>query len=686
MVKKQKIGSRLMATEDKQLSESQAKKEIENLSKELEHHNHLYYIKNSPEISDYEFDTLLNNLKDLEKQYPELIKPDSPTQRVGGAVAEGFNSVPHLVPMMSIDNISDEQGAYDFDGRVKRVLEITEDVEYIAEPKFDGVSASLTYEKGLLRQGATRGNGTVGEEITANLKTIRSIPLRLKGDQKIPELIEIRGEVLYPIEAFKTLNKELAEEGEPVFANPRNAASGAIRQLDSSITASRPLDFYAWGVGEVVGIEINLEQEIVEALRLWGFRVEDHIMKCENIDEAISYQKEVESARDNLPYEADGIVLKVNRKDYQRELGSTAKHPRWNIAYKFKPRQATTRINDITVQVGRVGLLTPVAELEPVKISGITIKRASLHTDDIIKDRDIRIGDTVLIQRAGDVIPEVVMPILDKRSGNEDEFKMPDRCPSCNTSVEREGSYYYCPNLSCPAQLKGRIKHLASRKALDIEGLGEKIIEQLMEEGFIKDMADIFYLKKADVLPLERFAEKSASNLEDEIKRSKKVSFERFINALSIRHVGERVAQILAQNYSSINDLINATEESLVEIHTIGDEIAKSIVHFFEQETNRALVSKMLASGIDIQYGEKTKISDQFDGQSFVFTGALQNMTRDEAQKLVQNHGGRATSSVTKKTRYVVVGKDPGSKHDKAISLGVEVLTEEEFQKLVSHS
>lgn len=683
MVKKQKIGSIPMATEDKQISKSQAKKKIDELSKQLEHHNHLYYIKNSPEISDSEFDTLLNKLKDIEKQYPELIKPDSPTQRVGGAVAEGFNSVPHLVPMMSIDNISDEQGAYDFDGRVKRVLEITDDIEYIAEPKFDGVSASLTYEKGLLRQGATRGNGTVGEEVTSNLKTIRTIPLRLKGDQKIPELIEIRGEVLYPTEAFRALNKELAEEGEPVFANPRNAASGAIRQLDSSITASRPLDFYAWGVGEVVGFEINLEQEIVEALRLWGFKVEDHIMKCENIDEAISYQKEVESARDNLPYEADGIVLKVNRKDYQRELGSTAKHPRWNIAFKFKPRQATTRINDITVQVGRVGLLTPVAELEPVKISGITIKRASLHTYDIIKDRDIRVGDTVLIQRAGDVIPEVVMPILDKRKGNEVEFKMPDRCPSCKTSVEREGSYYYCPNLSCPAQLKGRIKHLASRKALDIEGLGEKIIEQLMEEGLITNMADIFYLKKGDLVPLERFAEKSASNLEDEIEKSKKVSFERFINALSIRHVGERVAQILAQNYSSINDLINATEGSLVEIHTIGDEIAKSIVHFFEQETNRALVSKMLASGIHIQYGEKTKISDKFVGQSFVFTGALQNMTRDEAQKLVQNHGGRATSSVTKKTSYVVVGKDPGSKHDKAITLGVEVLTEEEFQKLV---
>ena len=672
-----------MSKESKKISKSQANKKIEQLSKELEHHNHLYYIENNPEISDYEFDTMLNELKEIEAMFPELIKPDSPTQRVGGAVAEGFNSVPHRVPMMSIDNISDEQGAYDFDGRVKRSLEVTEDIEYVAEPKFDGVSASLTYENGLFTQGATRGNGTVGEEITVNLKTIRSIPLRLKGSKNIPELIEIRGEVLYPIEAFKKLNKELSEEGEPVFANPRNAASGAIRQLDSSITASRPLDFYAWGLGDVVGMEINYESEIVEALRRWGFRVEDHIMKCANIDEAISYQKEIESARDNLPYEADGIVLKVNRKDYQRELGSTAKHPRWNIAYKFKPRQATTKINDITVQVGRVGLLTPVAELEPVKISGITIKRASLHTDDIIKDRDIRVGDTVLIQRAGDVIPEVVMPIVDKRSGNEKEFVMPARCPSCNTPVEREGAYYYCPNLSCPAQLKGRIKHLASRKAFDIEGLGEKIVEQLMEEGLVNDLADIFYLNKGDFVPLERFAEKSAANLEDEIEKSKKVSFERFINALSIRHVGERMAQILSENFSSINELMDTSEEALVSIHTVGDEIAQSVVHFFEQEANRELVSKMLSSGINIDYGVKTKISDQFEGQSFVFTGALQNMTRDQAQEIVQNHGGRATSSVTKKTSYVVVGKDPGSKYDKAVSLGIEVLTEEEFQKLV---
>ncbi|HVY55434.1 MAG TPA: NAD-dependent DNA ligase LigA, partial [Thermodesulfobacteriota bacterium] len=526
------------------LTKKEAKKKIEKLSRELEYHNYLYYVKNAPEISDYEFDSMLNELKELESEYPDLVKPDSPTQRVGGWVAEGFAPVNHIVPMMSIDNISNIDGAYEFDKRVKRLLGIDGDIEYVAEPKFDGVSASLTYDGGLLTKGATRGNGLVGEDVTNNLKTIKTIPLKLKGKKTVPRLIEIRGEVLYPIEAFRKLNRELAEEGEPLFANPRNAASGAIRQLDSSITASRPLTFYGWGVGEVRGMEIKTEWDLVESLREWGFKIEDHMMTCANIGEAISYQKEMESARDSLPYEADGIVIKVNRRDYQKELGTTAKHPRWNIAYKFKPRQGTTRINDIIVQVGRVGLLTPVADLEPVSIGGITIKRASLHTDDIIKAKDLRIGDTVLVERAGDVIPEVVMPITEKRTGKEKVFRMPEKCPVCGTSVEKEGAYFYCPNLSCPAQLKGRIIHMASRRAFDIEGLGEKIVEQLMVKELVKDMADIFYLRKEDLEPLERFAEKSASNLEAEIEKSKKVPFDRFINALSIRHVGERVAQI----------------------------------------------------------------------------------------------------------------------------------------------
>ena len=664
------------------LTEKGADGQIQRLSRDIDKHNYLYYVKNSPEISDSEFDAMLNELKELEARFPNLVRPDSPTQRVGGWVAEGFTSVSHIAPMMSIDNVSTPEGAYEFDKRVKRLLE-TESVEYVAEPKFDGVSASLTYQDGVLTRGATRGNGLTGEDVTANLKTINTIPLRLGGNGKPPALIEIRGEVLYPIEAFRKLNKELTEAGEPLFANPRNAASGAIRQLDSSITASRPLTFYCWGVGEVRGAEIKTEWELVERLGEWGFKVDEHMRLCVDFDAALGYQKELEEIRDSLPYEADGIVVKVNRRDYQKELGATAKHPRWNIAYKFKPRQGTTVVNDITVQVGRVGLLTPVAELEPVGIGGITVKRASLHTDDIIKAKDIRIGDTVLVERAGDVIPDIVMPIIDKRTGNEREFVMPAECPVCATPVEREGAYFYCPNLSCPAQLKGRIRHMAGRRAFDIEGLGEKIVEQLLAEGLIKDPSDVFYLKKDELTPLERFAEKSAANLIAEIEKSRKVPFDRFINALSIPHVGERVAQILAENFTSIDALMNATAEELTAIHTIGIEIAESIVHFFQHGQHRELIKKMLDAGIEIKYDTKTPVSDKLKGMVFVFTGGLDTMTRDEAEKLVASHGGRATSSVTKKTNYVVAGNDPGSKLEKAESLGIEILTEEDFRKMV---
>lgn len=664
------------------LTEKEAAEQIERLSREIDKHNYLYYVKNSPEISDSEFDAMLNELKELEARYPVLVRPDSPTQRVGGWVAEGFTSVSHIAPMMSIDNVSTPEGAYEFDRRVKRLLE-TENVEYVAEPKFDGVSASLTYQDGVLTRGATRGNGITGEDVTANLKTINTIPLRLGGNGKTPALIEIRGEVLYPIEAFRKLNRELAEAGEPLFANPRNAASGAIRQLDSSITASRPLTFYCWGVGEVRGVEIKTEWELVERLGEWGFKVDEHIRRCADIDEALGYQKELEEIRDSLPYEADGIVVKVNRRDYQKELGATAKHPRWNIAYKFKPRQGTTVVNDITVQVGRVGLLTPVAELEPVGIGGITVKRASLHTDDIIKAKDIRIGDTVLVERAGDVIPDIVMPIIEKRTGEEREFVMPAECPVCATPVEREGAYFYCPNLSCPAQLKGRIRHMAGRRAFDIEGLGEKIVVQLLAEGLIKDPADVFYLKKDELTPLERFAEKSAANLIAEIEKSKKVPFDRFINALSIPHVGERVAQILAENFTSVDALMSAAPENLTSIHTIGIEIAESIGHFFQHQQHRELIKKMLDAGVEIKYDTKAPVSDKLKGMVFVFTGGLDTMTRDEAEKLVASHGGRATSSVTKKTSYVVAGKDPGSKLEKAESLGIEILTEDEFRKMI---
>jgi DNA ligase (NAD+) len=667
----------------KKLSKEHAAKRLNELRPEIDRHNYLYYVENNPEISDAEFDKLMEELKSLESLYPELITPDSPTHRIGGYVAEGFKSVEHIVPMMSIDNVTDDKGAYEFEKRVKKIVEIPSDIEYVVEPKFDGVSASLRYEDGILAQAATRGDGRVGEDVTVNIKTIKSIPLRLKSNNGTPGILEVRGEVVINKESFKKLNKELAEEGEPIFANPRNAASGSLRQLDSGITAKRPLDFHPWGIGEVVGYEFKTEWEIVNKIRDWGFRSEKHFKFCRDIDEAISYRREMESIRDDLPYEADGVVIKVNGRRYQRELGTTAKSPRWAIAYKFKPRQATTRIRDITVQVGRMGLITPIAKVEPVRIGGVTIRNASLHTEDIVRQKDVRIGDTVLIERAGDVIPQIVKAIAEKRTGEEKIFYMPKNCPSCSTRLQKDGAYCYCPNLSCPAQLQGRIEHLASRKAFDIRGLGEKIVIQLMQEGLIKDLADVFYLKKEDLIGLARFAEKSASNLIEEIEKSKDITLSRFILALSIRHIGERMAQILAENFNDLDDLVGSTEERLMEIPTVGPEVANSIANFFGERTNRETINKILASRVHIEYGPPVKKGDRLAGLTFVLTGALEHFTRDEAKRLIEQQGGAVTSSVSKKTSYVILGKEPGSKLKSAETLGIKIIDEDEFKKMI---
>ena len=672
-----------MKEETKKIPKSKAIKRLNELRPEIDRHNYLYYVENNPEISDAEFDILMEELKSLESLYPELITLDSPTHRIGGYVAAGFKSVEHIIPMMSIDNITDDEGAYEFNKRVKKILEISSDIEYIVEPKFDGVSVSLKYENGILVQAATRGDGKIGEEVTVNVKTIKSIPLRLKSSNGIPERLEVRGEVVINKESFKKLNKELADEGEPIFANPRNAAAGSLRQLDSSITAKRPLDFHPWGIGDVVGYDFKTEWEIINKIHDWGFRSEQRFKLCKDIGEAISYRHEMESMRDDLPYEADGIVIKVNDRRYQRELGTTAKFPRWAIAYKFKPRQATTKIRDIIVQVGRMGLITPLAKVEPVKIGGVTIRNASLHTEDIVRQKDVRIGDTVLIERAGDVIPQIVKAIAEKRTGEEKVFHMPQNCPSCGTRLERDGAYYYCPSLSCPAQLQGRIEHLASRKAFDIRGLGEKIVIQLMKEGLIKDLADVFYLKKEDLIGLERFAEKSAANLVEEIEKSKKITFNRFILALSIRHVGERMAQILAENFNSLDDLMESTEESLMDVPTVGPEVAKSIISFFGEQKNRDTIDKILSAGVKIEYRPSVKKGDKFSGLTFVLTGTLENFTRDEAKRLIEQEGGIVTSSVSKRTSYVVVGKNPGSKLESAESLGIDTIDEDEFKRMI---
>jgi DNA ligase (NAD+) len=665
------------------ISKEQATKRLNELRPEIDRHNYLYYIENNPEISDAEFDKLMEELKSLESLYPEIITPDSPTHRIGGYVAEGFKSVKHIIPMMSIDNVTDDKGAYEFEKRVKKIVETPSDIEYVVEPKFDGVSASLRYEDGILSQAATRGDGKVGEDITVNIKTIKSIPLRLKSKNGIPGTLEVRGEVVINKESFKKLNKELAEEGEPIFANPRNAASGSLRQLDSGITAKRPLDFHPWGIGEVVGYEFKTEWEIINKIRDWGFRSEERFKLCRNLDEAISYRHEMESMRDNLPYEADGVVIKVNGRRYQRELGTTAKFPRWSIAYKFKPRQATTKILDIIVQVGRMGLITPLAKVEPVKIGGVTIRNASLHTEDIVRQKDLRIGDTVLIERAGDVIPQIVKVIAEKRTGEEKVFYMPKNCPSCHTRLQKDGAYYYCPSLSCQAQLQGRIEHLASRKAFDIRGLGEKIVIQLMREGLIWNLADVFYLKKKDLIGLDRFAEKSASNLIEEIEKSKNITFSRFILGLSIRHVGERMAQILAESLNDLDDLRRSKEERLMQIPTVGPEVANSIVNFFDERKNMETIEKILASGVRIEYTPSVKKGTRLAGLTFVLTGTLENYTRDEARRLIEQEGGSVTSSVSKKISYIIVGKDPGSKLESAESLGIKTIDEDQFKKMI---
>ena len=661
-----------------------AKEKANKLRQEISLHDRLYYIENQPSISDSEYDALMRELRSIEEEHPELITPDSPTRRVSGTVADGFDNIDHIVPMISIDNIQNEDDAYDFDKRVKKYLELDEniDIEYVCEPKFDGVSASLTYENGILTKGATRGDGRKGEDITQNLKTIKAIPLSLNTNNKQPKLIEIRGEVIYANEDFAKLNKQLAAEGKPVYANARNTASGSLRQLDPSITASRPLDFYGWGIGHSEGLNGTTEWEVIENIKKWGFKIDARIAKFDNISGAISYHHEIENSRDDLPYDADGVVIKVNDKKYQRELGSTAKYPRWAVAYKFKPRQATTVVNDIIVQVGRMGLITPLAKVQPVVIAGVTISNASLHTEDIVMQKDVRKGDTVLIERAGDVIPQIVKSIPEKRTGKEKKFKMPSNCPSCKTPIEKEGAYYYCPNLSCPDQIKGRIEHMASRRAFDIVGLGEKIVVQFLEQGVIKDPSDIFYLKKENIINLERFADKSTENLINEIEKNKKIPFDRFLNAISIRHVGQRMSQVIAENFGDLDSLMNASVQELEQIDSVGPEIAKSIVNFFSIESNVNSINKMLGGGVEIIYSQKAK-GDKLAGKTFVLTGTLENYTRDEAKEIIENEGGKVTSSVTKKTNYVIAGESPGSKYDKALKLDIPIIDENEFKVLV---
>ncbi|NMD04325.1 MAG: NAD-dependent DNA ligase LigA [Deltaproteobacteria bacterium] len=662
-----------------------ALKKISELRKIIEYHNQRYYQQDAPEISDAEYDRFMRELQNLEAQFPDDELASSPTQRVGAAPLAKFASFTHPSPMLSLANAFSEEEIIDFDSRLKRLASI-DNISYVTEPKLDGLAVNLIYEEGVFTKGATRGDGTVGEDVTQNLKTISSLPLRMKKSEQapIPSFVEIRGEVYMEKYPFEKLNRRRMEEGEEPFANPRNAAAGSLRQLDSKITAHRPLNIFLYGIGNVQGISFTTHWEVLRALSSWGFPVNKLIEQAHDINTCIRYFERITSLRDTLPYDIDGVVIKVDSLALQNRLGNISRNPRWALACKFPAQQETTIVKDIIVQVGRMGTLTPVAVMEPVNVGGVMVSRATLHNEDEVIKKDIRVGDTVIIQRAGDVIPEVVKVIPEKRTGKETKFKMPVKCPECGSEIVRfEGEVAHrCVNISCPAQLKEHIWHFASRGAMDIEGLGEKLSAQLFDAKFISDPADLYFLTKDKLLELDRQAEKSAQNLIDSIARSKNPPLDKFIYALGIRHVGERTAKLLAERFGSIENLMAAKIEDLTAVNEIGTEIAASIVEFFHESKNKAVMKKFAKAGV-VPQKKEISLNAPLAGKSFVFTGALANLERNDAKDIVENLGGTVQSGVTKKTTYVVAGADPGSKLDKAKSAGIKIISEAEFLKLV---
>ena len=668
------------------MKRSQALKRISGLRDLIEYHNRRYYQLDDPEISDSEYDKLMRELADLEEQFPDIDRTASPTQRVGATPLEKFGTVTHLTPMLSLGNAFSEEEVSEFDERIKRQLGDKAEIDFVAEPKIDGVAVNLIYEKGVFLVGATRGDGFGGEDVTQNLRTIRTLPLKMRprDHDRVPDRIEIRGEVYLEKEAFRKLNERKVEQGESAFANPRNAAAGSLRQLDPRITARRPLNIFCYGVGSIEGKSFTTHWNTLKTLGDWGFPTNPNIRLARDVQDCVGYYRHIESIREKLPYEIDGIVLKVNSLSLQDRLGMVSRSPRWAVAVKFAPTQATTVIEDILIGVGRTGVLTPVAVMKPVQVGGVTVSRATLHNEDEIAKKDVRIGDTVIVQRAGDVIPEVVKVVEGRRTGKEIPFRMPETCPVCGSRVVRfEGeAARRCIDLACPAQIRENIKHFVSRGGMDIEGLGDKIVSQLLDAGLIGDPADLYGITKEQLLELERFADKSAENLIQAIARSKRPPLERMLFALGIRHVGEYVAKILAKKFGSMGKIEAASQEKLTAIEGIGPTIAESIFRFFHEPHNLKILRKLDRADVR-PVVEKRETSTALAGKTFVFTGSLKGFPREKAKEIVESLGGEATSSVSKKTDYVVAGEDPGSKYEKAKTLGVKILDEDGFLKLI---
>ena len=666
------------------MTRADAAQRITELREQVHHHDYLYYVEARPEVSDAEYDALMRELRDLEASFPDLVTADSPTQRVAGAPTDVFKSVEHHDAMLSLDNATSPDDLGEFEARTGRALPGTT-FGYVCEPKIDGLGVALLYERGRFVRGATRGDGRVGEDITPNLRTIRSIPMVLRGALAAAAVVEVRGEVFMPREEFAKLNRTLEEAGTPTFANPRNAAAGAVRQKDPAVTARRPLDIFLYHVSRAAALGFSSHWDALEALRAAGFKTNPRAERCQNLDAVIAACERLERDRDTLGYDADGMVVKIESLEHQRRLGSTTHHPRWAIAFKFAARQATTMIEAIEVNVGKTGALTPTAKLTAVELAGVTIRNVSLHNEDEIRRKDMRVGDTVLIERAGDVIPYVVQVVLAKRPPDSQPFTFPSACPACGGFAFRPAgeAYWRCTNSACPAQLKERLRHFGSRRAMDIEHLGDSTIEQLVDTGQVKDFADLYQLTAEKVSELDRFAEKSAENLIQAISASRERGLARLLNALGIRLVGERVAQLLAARFGSLERLAEVSEAELAEAHGIGDEIARSVGAFFKDPTNRRLIDNLKRAGV-VTHSPMAPVGPKpLAGKTVVLTGSLPTLSREAARELVEGHGGRVASSVSKKTDYVVVGEAPGSKADDARRLGVTILDEAGLLALV---